>query len=256
MVIEPTTDVDFTGTYEATGWILDQYGERIPDPMIEYHTAPDRYGYLTTDDKGFWNIKGLSGVTTIEIYNCPDLITITGPAFDLLCTMDIFDLSGYVHNNLGDGMKGEEIEFYFYYGPNLIYATAFTDHDGYWSQENLYGKNYVRVSPLSTYDIEPVEYIVSAKEAPDEVNFIATYHISGHTRTPAGYPIGHVIMHFEGREPYSSVMTNEEFGYYRKGGLSGSVKVTPVCSEHIFDPPHAIVTERTFNVNFIGNRIY
>lgn len=248
LVHESTTGVNFRGTYEATGWVLDQYGEGVPDIDIGYMTAPDRHDSLRTDENGFWSVEGLSGVTTFYTPYSERVFVISKPTYDLLVETEIFNASGYVRNNLGDGIGGQEIRFNLHNFMSIKFDSVYTDSTGYWSKENLVSK--IDVRPYSKdYFIKPGVAVVSAENAEEEIDFIATYRINGYIKTADGTGLWTKI-YFTGDESYPYVHSSTASGYYTAGGFSGTVTVTPSAHNYYFSPSSQTVSSRTEGLNF------
>jgi hypothetical protein len=149
---------------------------------------------------------------------------------------ETYSVRGTVKEANGQGLSGVNLLFSGGFG------TATTNSEGHWSKTDLSGM--VTVTPEKWgYTFSPGNI-----ELPQTTttNFTATYTVSGYVRDATKDHVGlpGIEMHFG--EDYAPVTTDSQ-GCWIRSGLSGTVTITPVSDQYVFDPPSYQVSNPYFN---------
>ncbi len=237
----PNNNVNFTASYTLSGYIKDSSGAGIQGVNVSFSNGASS---VVTNSQGYWSQSGLSGIVVITP-------TLNGYAFDpssvsanspnnYVNFTASYSISGYVENPYGTGISGVPISF------SNSTSTVVTNSQGYWSKKGLSG--VVIVTPLlKGYSFNP--FSVAINGAKNNIDFIASYNISGYIKSPNGSGISGVTVSFSNG---ASSVTTDPQGYWTENGLNGTVTVKPYLNGYMFNPSDISVIGPKNDVNFTG----
>jgi len=220
----PKGPVEFKGGYRISGYVKDTSGEPVEGVKIRVGS----YGEVFTDEKGYWQKKGLSGVVEIVAEKegwkfTPSSFKVKSPGEEVNFT-GVYKVWGYVKDLDGRGIEGVKVTFS---GGN---GDVTTDEEGYW-EKYVSGEVVVKVDMPEGWEFSPSQIVVDSPEGP--VGFKGEYKVWGYVKDSSGNGVEGVTITFS--RGYGSVVTDKN-GYWEKKGLSGRVKITPQKMGWAFEP--------------------
>ena len=239
------------GSYTVTGRITkaDDPGQGLEGVTIAFSGG---YGTATTDASGNWSKSGLADTVIVTPAKegwtfTPASRQVTKAAsnvdFAASAASSTYMISGRVtREDNGEGLELVVIRF------SGGFTGVATQPNGTWCKVGLRGA--VTVTPSRDgWGFDPPSRQVTG--AADDVNFIAgAYTVSGRvTHQDSGQGLGGVTMRFNGGP--DTVITEED-GTWRKGGLNGSVTVTPMKEGLAFYPRNKVVVAAASDIDFTG----
>ena len=229
-------EIEIQGTYAISG-VLSGEGGAVADQVVYLRAvASENHKQTTTDQNGYYEFSNLSEVYQLLTYDStgnvllkPEYYTVSaGGTYNF--SMSGFKISGYVKT--GDIPVSNA---YVMAGSESTYTNA----DGYYVFELLTSKCDVSVQKAG--------YVfsgsISVEEDAENVNFTATYNVSGKV-TSASYAISGVSVLVDG----TNVTTTDENGEYQISGLSGEVLVSFEKAGYQFDGTHTVSAYGTYNI--------
>lgn len=82
------------------------------------------------------------------------------------------------------------------------------------------------------------------------------YMVSGVVRDGGGTGIADVGLTFTGGDMENSTATTGADGSWERDGLLVDATIAPAKADHVFDPPHATVSEARSDVDFVATLIF
>lgn len=230
------SEIELNGTYSISGVLSSESGVVANQTVYLRAVSSENHKQTTTNENGYYEFSELSEIYQLLTYDAsgnvllkPEYYTVyAGGVYNF--SMSGFKISGYVKT--GDVPISNA---YVVAGSESTY----TNTEGYFVFELLTSKCEVFVQK-SGYVFSSN---VSVEEDAENVNFTATYSISGKV-TSATYAISGVSVLVDG----TSVTTTDENGVYQISGLSGEVLVSFEKAGYQFDGTHTISAYGTYNI--------
>lgn len=239
--------------YSIAGYVVDDAGKGVAGVQIIFSGNATA---ATTDQNGFWGKSQLSGTVTVTPVKTGWKFT---PENKQVLGQDThvdfvghpegsYTVSGQVKDDYGQGVANVTIAF----DGGLL--SVQTDGEGKWSKSGL--KDTVKITPAKAgWVFTPANFQVTG--ARSDVNFTAhqsvNYTISGRLTDANGTGLSNVEVAFSGET--TSVYTDSE-GRWSKGGLNGTLTVTPKKTGWLFIPASQDVSASKIDVDFVGQPLY
>ncbi|OGS22385.1 MAG: hypothetical protein A2252_02245 [Elusimicrobia bacterium RIFOXYA2_FULL_39_19] len=241
---------NFTATYTLyyiSGYILDQYGNSLPDINVDLSGADNQSS--TTNGSGYYSFVDLSsGVYTVTPGKTDWTITPSTKIYNPLAadqanqdftgqysgSNPLYNISGYIRNSSSTALENVTITI-----SGSTNYTKSTSSSGYFSFMYLPAGSYV-ISPAKTnYSFSPssLNYTSLNADQPGQ-NFTGAfliYSISGYVRDGSASPIIGALLTLSGDDNYG--ITTDTGGYYSFTNLNtGTYTITPSKTNYSFSP--------------------